>query len=262
MKVAVIGTGNLGLSIIKGLINKNFTSNNTLYATRRKVTKIQFLDQDGVHVTADNKEAVQNADIIILALKSYTFKTILNEINPFLVEGRHQIISLAAGITLDEINTLINKNIPLHRVMPNTASAMNESLTLTASYKPNTVDNKDVFDLFNQVGMTLSINEELMDSGTVLGASGIAFVMRFMRAMAQGGIEIGFDAKTAADIVNQVTKGASELLLQSNNHPEAEIDKVTTPRGCTIKGLNTMEHNGFSSSLIQGIVASHDKLGK
>ncbi len=261
MKVAIIGTGNLGLSIIKGLINNEFVKKHTVVATRRKVEKIQYLEEYGVEVISNNQEAVQKADVVILALKSYTFKKILNEINPILEEGRHQIISLAAGITLEEINQLLDKKIPLHRAMPNTASAMNESLTLTASFKENTVSDEVVFELFNQVGMTITINEELMDAGTVLGASGIAFVMRFMRAMAQGGIEIGFDAKTAADIVNQVTKGASELLLQSDNHPEAEIDKVTTPRGCTIKGLNTMEHNGFSSSLIQGIVASHEKLG-
>ncbi len=262
MRVAIIGTGNLGLSIIKGLINHDFVKKNTVIATRRKVEKIQYLEEQNIQITSDNREAVKNADIIILALKSYTFEKVLTEINPILDKERHQIISLAAGITLEEINQLLENRIPLHRAMPNTASAMNESLTLTSSFKENTKSDEVVFELFNQIGMTISINEELMDAGTVLGASGIAFVMRFMRAMAQAGIEIGFDAKTAADIVNQVTKGASELLLKSDNHPEAEIDKVTTPRGCTIKGLNTMEHNGFSSSLIQGIVASHEKLGK
>ncbi len=262
MKVAIIGTGNLGLSIIKGLINIDFTKDNTLIATRRRIENIQFLESDGVIVTSDNAEAVKKADVIILALKHYTFEKIMQEINPVLDENRHQIISLAAGITLEEINQLLDKKIPLFRAMPNTASAMNESLTLTSNFKENTVSDKVVYEFFDHIGMTITINEELMDAGTVLGASGIAFVMRFMRAMAQGGIEIGFDAKTAANIVNQVTKGASELLLKSNNHPEAEIDKVTTPRGCTIKGLNTMEHNGFSSSLIQGIVASHEKLKK
>ncbi|MFV0530100.1 MAG: pyrroline-5-carboxylate reductase [Flavobacteriales bacterium] len=261
MKVAIIGTGNLGLSIIKGLINNDFVKKNTVIATRRKIEKIQFLEEHGVQITSDNQEAVRKADIIILALKSYTFEKILAEIHPVLEEDRHQIISLAAGITLEEINQLLKRKISLYRAMPNIASATNESLTLVSGFKENVKPDDIVFELFNQVGMTVSINEELMDAGTILGASGIAFVMRFMRAMAQGGIEIGFDAKTAAEIVNQVTKGASELLLKSHNHPEAEIDKVTTPRGCTIKGLNAMEHNGFSSSLIQGIVASYEKLG-
>jgi pyrroline-5-carboxylate reductase len=108
----------------------------------------------------------------------------------------------------------------------------------------------------------MAIEEDLMESATILGACGIAFVLRFIRAMVQGGIQIGFDAKTASAIVNHTVKGAAELLIERNEHPEFEIDKVTTPKGCTIVGLNEMEHNGFSSSLIKGIVASFEKIGK
>jgi pyrroline-5-carboxylate reductase len=104
------------------------------------------------------------------------------------------------------------------------------------------------------------IEEGLMEAATVLGACGIAFVLRFIRGMIQGGIEIGFSAKMATDIVTQTVKGASELLIQNETHPEAEVDKVTTPRGCTIAGLNEMEHNGFSSALIKGIVTSYEKI--
>ena len=99
-----------------------------------------------------------------------------------------------------------------------------------------------------------------MQSATILGACGIAYVLRFIRAMIQGGIQIGFDSKTASEIVTQTVKGAASLLIEKNEHPEFEIDKVTTPKGCTIVGLNEMEHNGFSSSLIKGIVASYNKI--
>jgi pyrroline-5-carboxylate reductase len=101
-----------------------------------------------------------------------------------------------------------------------------------------------------------------MEAATVIGACGIAYVLRFIRAMIQGGIEIGFDANTASKIVTQTVKGASELLIQREQHPEFEIDKVTTPKGCTIAGLNEMEHNGFSSALIKGIVTSYKKIEK
>jgi len=97
---------------------------------------------------------------------------------------------------------------------------------------------------------------------TVLAACGIAYALQFIRASTQGGIQIGFDAKTANLIAAQTVKGAAELLLKLNRHPEEEIDKVTTPKGCTIAGLNEMEHQGFSSSLIKGIVTSYDKIGK
>lgn len=99
-----------------------------------------------------------------------------------------------------------------------------------------------------------------MDAATVIGACGIAFVLRFMRSMIQGGIQIGFDAQTASKIVTQTVKGASELLIQRQQHPELEIGKVTTPNGCTIVGLNEMVHNGFSSALIKGITASRKKI--
>ena len=101
-----------------------------------------------------------------------------------------------------------------------------------------------------------------MDSATVLGACGTAFAMRYIRANIQGGIEIGFDAKTASLIASQTIKGAAELLLTNGTHPEFEIDKVTTPKGCTIAGLNEMEHQGFSSSIIKGVAASYDKIVK
>ena len=99
-----------------------------------------------------------------------------------------------------------------------------------------------------------------MDAATILGACGVAYVLRFMRAMIQGGIQVGFDAKTATKIVSQTMKGASELIIQNGTHPEEEIDKVTTPKGCTIIGLNEMEHAGFSSALIKGIVTSYEKI--
>jgi pyrroline-5-carboxylate reductase len=113
---------------------------------------------------------------------------------------------------------------------------------------------------FSLVGPVIFINEELMEAATVMGACGIAYVMRFIRAMVQGGIEIGFDARTASAIVQQTVKGAAELLITKGSHPESEIDKVTTPKGCTIAGLNEMEHHGFSSALIKGIIASYEKI--
>ena len=115
---------------------------------------------------------------------------------------------------------------------------------------------------FDSIGEAIIIDEELMDAATVLGACGIAYVLRFIRGMIQGGIQIGFDAKTANNIVAYTVKGAAKLLIERQQHPEYEIDKVTTPRGCTIAGLNEMEHNGFSSALIKGIIASFNKIEK
>jgi pyrroline-5-carboxylate reductase len=144
--------------------------------------------------------------------------------------------------------------------MPNTAIAIQESMTCTCMHKVTETQQKFVTDLFNQLGKTVEIDEKLMDAATVLGACGTAFAMRYIRANIQGGVEIGFNAKVAAVIAAQTVKGAADLLLQHHTHPEQEIDKVTTPKGCTIAGLNEMEHRGLSSSIIRGITTSYKKI--
>jgi pyrroline-5-carboxylate reductase len=144
--------------------------------------------------------------------------------------------------------------------MPNTAIAIRESMTCICAHQAIDSQIKFVSELFNQLGKSVFIEEKLMDAATVLGACGTAYAMRYIRANIQGGIEIGFSASTASLIAAQTVKGAAELLLQRNTHPEQEIDKVTTPKGCTIAGLNEMEHQGFSSSLIKGIVTSYKKI--
>jgi pyrroline-5-carboxylate reductase len=146
--------------------------------------------------------------------------------------------------------------------MPNTASAVQESLTAVCGGNDPLNRREQVLQLTDSIGVSIVIEEELMDAVTILGACGVAYVLRFIRGMIQGGIEVGFDATTATKIVSQTVKGAAELLIRNGNHPEAEIDKVTTPKGCTIVGLNEMEHAGFSSALIKGIVSSCEKIAK
>jgi pyrroline-5-carboxylate reductase len=166
------------------------------------------------------------------------------------------------GTLLQELIDIIGSDVPIFRAMPNTAIAIQESVTCLCNNGASEDQIKHVTDLFNQLGITISIDEKLMDAATVLGACGIAYALRFIRAATQGGIEIGFDATTASLIAAQTVKGSAELLLKGNRHPEEEIDKVTTPKGCTIAGLNEMEHQGFSSSLIKGICTSFEKIGK
>ncbi|MDH5597551.1 MAG: pyrroline-5-carboxylate reductase, partial [Cyclobacteriaceae bacterium] len=115
-------------------------------------------------------------------------------------------------------------------------------------------------ELFGYIGKTLRIEEELMQAATVLGASGIAFFLRYIRAATQGGIQMGFHPADAQLIAMQTAIGAASLVFEKNRHPEMEIDKVTTPRGCTIEGLNEMEHQGLSSAVIKGLMASYEKI--
>ncbi len=259
-RIAIIGGGNLGTAIALGLMKSEFIAADHITVTKRNTVTLAGIQSVGVQVTSDNVEAVKNSDTVILAVKPFQIKEILESITPAL-GANHILISVVTGISLEEMHTVLQKDIPMFRAMPNTAIAIQESITCISS-KGNSEDDKHyVDDLFSRLGKIAHINENLMNAATVLGACGTAFAMRYIRANIQGGIEIGFDAATASLIAAQTVKGAAELLLTTHTHPEQEIDKVTTPKGCTIAGLNEMEHQGFSSSLIKGISASYAKIG-
>lgn len=259
-KIAIIGCGNLGKSILNGLLKTEEILSNNITVTKRTLKSLDNHPNQSFNKTSNNTEAVINSDVIILAIKPYNLISVLNEIKNDIDENKHIIVSLATGVSIKEIETVLPKNTAIYRAMPNTAADVSESLTCICSNDKNQENNDSVSAIFNSIGSSIFINEDLMESATVLGACGIAYVLRFIRAMIQGGIQIGFDAKTANEIVTQTVKGASELLIKNKQHPEFEIDKVTTPKGCTIVGINEMEHNGFSSSLIKGLMASYNDI--
>lgn len=256
--IAILGGGNLGQSIAYGLLANNFEPSK-LIVTRNKVNLLKDLTDKKVLTSTNNVEAVKQSDIIIVAVKPYKISEVLESISSELTSDKI-LISVVSDFSIKSIESCLEHKPIIFRAMPNTASSVNESMTCIASHNAKDQDFEEASAIFNALGETIVINEQLMDAATVLGACGIAYVLRFIRAMIQGGIEIGFDAKTATNIATQTVKGASELLLKGGNHPEAEIDKVTTPRGCTIAGLNEMEHRGFSSALIKGVKTSYDKI--
>lgn len=261
-KIAIIGCGNLGVSILNGLLAEEIYKPGNITVTRRNIKALDQFKTTGIRITTDNTEAIEESEIIVVALKPYTILKVLKEQSEYFDPEKHILVSLATGISIKQLQDTLNTTIPIYRAMPNIAADVSAAMTCISSNNHNCAANEIVEQCFNSIGKTTIIDEALMDSATVLGACGIAYVLRFIRGMIQGGIQIGFDAKTASDIVTQTVKGAAELLIQRNEHPELEIDKVTTPRGCTIAGLNEMEHNGFSSALIKGIVTSYDQIEK
>jgi pyrroline-5-carboxylate reductase len=261
-KIAIIGCGNLGLSILNGLLAQESIVPSNIIVTRKNVNALAHLKETGIKISDNNEMAVNESEIIIVALKPYNILEVLKELSSLFVPSKHVLVSLATGISLAQIQDMVNVEVPIFRAMPNTAADVAMSMTCISSNSEDNEATEAVKYCFNSVGNTLIIDEGLMDSATVLGACGIAYVLRFIRGMIQGGVQIGFDAKTASEIVTQTVKGAAQLLIEGGEHPEFEIDKVTTPKGCTIEGLNEMEHNGFSSALIKGIVTSYDKIEK
>ena len=261
-KVAIIGCGNIGLSLLQGLIKENTIPLNNITVTRRNIHELTYLEEMGVRLTSDNISAINDSNLILIAVKPYNITDVLEEIKGHLNPEKHILISVTAGIPISQIQDVVRISLPIFRAMPNISASVGRSVSCICHNGADIKYVESVKNLFDNFGTTMTIDEELMQSATILGACGIAYVLRFIRAMIQGGIQIGFDAKTASAIVNQTVKGAAELLIERKEHPEFEIDKVTTPKGCTIVGLNEMEHNGFSSSLIKGIVASYEKIEK
>jgi pyrroline-5-carboxylate reductase len=259
LSIAIIGAGNLGQAMALGLIDSGYPAEK-LSLTRRNVGKLSAFIDKGCSVLMDNSEAVKGSELIILAIKPYNVREILSTVAKDIDPKKHVVVSVVTGVGMMELTEILPKGTPFFRAMPNTAADVNESITCICHTHAGPEQIDVVNSVFSTMGKTTFIQEELMDAATVLGACGIAYVMRFIRAMVQGGIEIGFDAKTASAIVTQTVKGAAELLLERESHPESEIDKVTTPKGCTIAGLNEMEHHGFSSALIKGIRTSYERI--
>ena len=213
-KIAIIGGGNLGTAIAEGLIQSGFVQPKHIIITKRNIATLHHLERKGVLVSDDNNEAVRFAELVILAVKPFQVDDVLNRLKVEIHAKKHILVSVITGVTIEHILKLVAAKIPIVRAMPNTAIAIQESMTCI-SYKDVDKDDLEyVQELFSQLGKVATIEEKLMDAATVLGACGTAYAMRYIRANIQGGIEIGFDASTANLIAAQTVKGAADLLLK------------------------------------------------
>jgi pyrroline-5-carboxylate reductase len=260
--VAILGVGNLGRALAVGWTEKGPFNPTAVHLTRRRTDKLADLAAKGHPVTPDNAAAVQAADLIVLAMQPMQIDPVLEEIAPVLDHRRHRVVSVVSGVSIARIRQHLGQAVPVVRAMPNTAAAIGESMTCLASDTQGTAALAEVERLFDLIGQTLVIAEEMVVPATALCACGVAFFLRSIRAASQGGIEIGFHPDEALFLAAQTARGAASLLLDETKHPESEIDRVTTPRGCTIAGLNEMEHQGFSSAMIKGILLSAEKAEK
>ena len=263
MKIAIIGVGNLGYSITLGILGEGHINYESLYLSKRNTKTLNsFENIPNVYITSDNKQAVKNSNIIILAVQPNHLEGILKSIKNKIDPKKHTVISVVTGRTIEQIENILPKDVAVIRSMPNTAISVSQSMTCLSANKKGKENIKYAKSIFDSLGKTMYIEEELMQAATVICASGIAFWMRLIRATTQGAIQLGFDAAEAQELSMQTCLGAASLLVKTESHPEQEIDKVTTPRGCTISGLNEMEHEGLSSALIKGLIKSYEKINE
>lgn len=254
--IAVLGGGNLGRALALGWVAAGLAPPSAIRLTRRQVSKLSDLADAGFGVGADNRDAVESSEIVVLAVQPQQLDALLGEIAPALDSGRHRVVSVVSGASIARLRDALGPDVPVVRAMPNTAVSIGESMTCLSAEEGAESALEEAQTLFDAVGRTLVIREEMMVPATAPCACGVAFFLRCIRAASQGGIEIGFHPEEALLLAGQTARGAAALSLKEDTHPEGEIDRVTTPRGCTIAGLNEMEHRGLSSALIKGLIVS------
>ena len=240
MKVAIIGAGNMGGAIARGLANGHYIQAQEISVSNPSAGKLNALKAEfpAIHVTHSNKEAAEDADIIIIAVKPWKVEEVLK---PLRLRGPQILVSVAAGLTFEDLAHFVDPEMPMFRVIPNTAISEGASMTLIAARNASEEQITSLTALFNEMGRSMLIEEKQFAAATSLTSCGIAYVLKYVQAAMQA----------------QTLEGAAKLLLNNENaHPATEIEKVTTPGGITIKGINSLEHDGFTSAVIHAIKAS------
>src|SRR5215203_2540388 len=256
MKAAIIGGGNIGMALAEGLIKSKVCRPADIIITRRNALALAEVSKRSFKTSTDNTEAIANADAIFICVLPQQLDDALLQIQPAIDLKKQLVVSVVTGAHTQVFRNILGSKLRIIRAMPNTAMKVGESMTCISAVNATQKDIALVQDLFNTMGQSIVINEDLMSAATALCACGIAFFLRTVRAASQGGVEIGFHAHDALKIAAQTAYGAAKLLIANQTHPEEEIDKVTSPKGCTIAGLNEMEHQGLSSAFIKGIKLS------
>ncbi len=256
MKAAIIGGGNIGMALAEGLIRAHACDAADIIITRRSASSLASLAEKGFHVSTDNAGAIENADAIFICVLPQQLDEALSQLKPAINLQKQLLVSVVTGAHTQVFRDKLGADLRIVRAMPNTAMRVGESMTCLSAVNATQEDIAMVENIFNTMGQSILINEDMMSAATALCACGIAFFLRTIRAASQGGVEIGFHAHDALKIAAQTAFGAAKLLIANKTHPEEEIDKVTSPKGCTIAGLNEMEHQGLSSALIKGIKLS------
>ena len=254
MKITIIGAGNMGGAIARGLAKGSIFSENEITCTAKGTATLEKLRETnpGFTLLTDNQQAVKGADIVVFAVKPWLMKEVIEQVRPALLPDSQIYISVAAGITCQELQEWTGSSSVI-RVIPNTAIEIQESMTFITAASLDMPHLQLAEKIFSELGTTMTVPEKQLAACTALASCGIAFAMRYIHASAQGGVEIGVKASDAQKIVEHTMIGAAKLLLAKNTHPAVEIDKVTTPGGITIRGLNEMEHAGFTSAVIKGL---------
>ena len=246
----------MGGATVEGMIKADYFDNKDLMVSDPAEVVLKKFSAQGIRTTTDNAAAAKEADVVMVFVKPWLVETVLKGIKDSLNPEKQILVVIAAGVKSASIQEWLGAQCPpLFLCIPNIAIAELASMTFLVPVMTESSHTEQVKAIFDAMGNTLITDEQHLAAGTTLASCGIAYAMRYVRAASEGGVELGFKADQAKEIVMQTMLGAVKLLEASGLHPEAAIDLVTTPGGVTIKGLNEMEHAGFTSAVIRGLKA-------
>ena len=253
MKIAIIGAGNMGGATALGLAGALPDARITV--TAKHAATLERFAARGLQTSLDNASAAADADLVILGVKPWLAQGVLAELRTALA-GK-VLVSFVAGVPAAELRSWLDGSgvKGIYSVIPNLAIEVGESMSFIHEISGTPETLATVQGLFDAVGRTAVVDEKRLNAGMMLASCGTAFALRYVRASTEGGVELGLYPQEALDAALQTVRGAAALLAARGTHPEAEIDRVTTPGGITIKGLNAMEEAGFSAAVIAGLKA-------
>lgn len=257
--IAIIGAGNMGGAIARGLSQSSLVNKISVSDINEESLRSLQNFNNAIEVSTDNCENIKGADIVILAVKPWLVSQIISQIKNDLDYKNQIFISIAAGVSTEDLKGLLDKNgekPSIFRIIPNTAIDVLQSVNTISSCGANKEQEELILNIFNDLGKSFLVPESQLNAMMSLSSCGIAYAFRYIRAAVEGGVEMGIYPNVAKEVVLQTLRGAVDLLETNDSHPEVEIDKVTTPGGITIKGLNEMEANGFTNAVIKGLKAS------
>lgn len=252
--IAIIGAGNMGSAIARGLARNNYD----VRVSNPSAPKLERLQADcpSIFTTLENCVAVKDAPVVILAVRPDNVRDVLAEIHADLADGA-LVVTLSPAFTLADLTEYLPDHAYGARLMPNTAIAVGRSMSFISygEHVPSDVRAR-LTAAIELLGAAAVIPERLMGAASALCSCGLAFALRYVRASVEGAVQLGIAPGDATRYVAATLAGAVAMLESDNLHPEAEIDRVTTPGGTTIRGLNAMEAAGFTNAVIQGLLAS------
>lgn len=258
-KIALIGLGKLGETLVRALLEARAVQPQRLIATAKHKETLETKQGLGISTTVKNRTAVKGADIIILSVKPQAMPEVLADLRPVLTP-RQLVISTVASVNSGTIERRLGKPIPVVRTMPNTPCLVREGMTGIAPGKHARSEHLALAqEIFGFMGRTLVLDEKHMDAVTGLSASGPAFMYVVLEALAEGGLKVGLPRETATELIAQTMLGTARLVLETGEHPAKLKDVVTTPAGCTIDGLLELEEGGLRVALIKAVVRTTER---